>query len=512
MNALRLERAKRQATKAILNDPVLYAKERLGVELWGKQAEIARAVRDNRVVAIQSANGIGKSELFACLAAWWLERYEQSVVLVTGANWNAITNVLMPRVRTLIRRNEVFPEECIRQEKIVVSDTRYLVSRATNEPEGIQGLHSPNLLQLCDETSGVEQPIIDALKGNATGDNNRTVYSGNPLAPFGAFYDICTKGVRDSLPVFKVSAFEHPNVESGTEQIKGAVTRQSVEEKARDWCVRTTESDPSAVVLPWNGEAYIPDERFTARVLGQFPAMTQDAIFSRLLLERASAEPATGKPTAIGVDPARGEKGDEAVITLANASGVLQQIALRGQTLDQLTGRIVELRNDYAITNAVAVDCDGIGYYLVDNLRHHGVTCLDIHNGSRANDAERYFNLKAELYMSFKQALENGYRIPNDPKLLQQATAAKLEPNALAKKRVGSKDDYKKRTGESPDRLESAIYTYYVVSEAGTAMPPETYLPQEDHAHVRDFGGSIQDAPVYTSEGRQRLSDYMFGN
>lgn len=42
------------------NDPVLWAKDIAGIELWSKQRDIARSVQENQRSAIRAANGVGK--------------------------------------------------------------------------------------------------------------------------------------------------------------------------------------------------------------------------------------------------------------------------------------------------------------------------------------------------------------------------------------------------------------------------------------------------------------------
>jgi hypothetical protein len=61
-------------------DPVAWARDVLGVHLWSKQADIARAVVDHRQVAVQSAAGIGKA-------------LELGTVLPTPDGWTTMGDV-----------------------------------------------------------------------------------------------------------------------------------------------------------------------------------------------------------------------------------------------------------------------------------------------------------------------------------------------------------------------------------------------------------------------------------
>src|SRR6266571_4737071 len=55
-----------------LLDPVGWHRDVLGGTLWGKQREIARAVRDHRLVAVHSAQDVGKSYVAAVITCWWI--------------------------------------------------------------------------------------------------------------------------------------------------------------------------------------------------------------------------------------------------------------------------------------------------------------------------------------------------------------------------------------------------------------------------------------------------------
>lgn len=53
---------KRQAkVSQYVNDPVLWAKEYLGITLWSKQQEVAYSVRDNKSTAVKAGHGVGKA-------------------------------------------------------------------------------------------------------------------------------------------------------------------------------------------------------------------------------------------------------------------------------------------------------------------------------------------------------------------------------------------------------------------------------------------------------------------
>ena len=54
------------------DDPVAFLRDVLHWQPWSRQEEIAGLVRDCPLVAVRSANGIGKDALAARLALWWV--------------------------------------------------------------------------------------------------------------------------------------------------------------------------------------------------------------------------------------------------------------------------------------------------------------------------------------------------------------------------------------------------------------------------------------------------------
>ena len=70
--------------KNALRDPVLFATHILGLDLWPREAEILRAIRDHRRTAIKACHGVGKTFTLAVATLWWLARYPEGVVLMTS--------------------------------------------------------------------------------------------------------------------------------------------------------------------------------------------------------------------------------------------------------------------------------------------------------------------------------------------------------------------------------------------------------------------------------------------
>src|SRR5262249_2946344 len=86
-------------------DPVLYFRERFGIELWEKQVEIAYSVRDNRKTHCRSGHKTGKTLLAGGLILWFLECFPRSKVVTTSSTWSDVHTKLWGAVRHLYNTN-----------------------------------------------------------------------------------------------------------------------------------------------------------------------------------------------------------------------------------------------------------------------------------------------------------------------------------------------------------------------------------------------------------------------
>ena len=74
-------------TRRVLDDPILFSKEILGVELWSKQREILRALWDGNDVDVQSCHSAGKTKVAAVATLGWVAR-PGGLVLTTAPTWD----------------------------------------------------------------------------------------------------------------------------------------------------------------------------------------------------------------------------------------------------------------------------------------------------------------------------------------------------------------------------------------------------------------------------------------
>jgi phage terminase large subunit len=495
------------------NDPAAYLEERLGIQLWPKLIEICEAVRDYPFVAVKSANGIGKTHTVAGLVLWFLECFTPSRALTTGSMWGNLEDILWPRIKKFIHEKNLFPDARVNQTDLTIGPEHGAYAKSVKEPEALQGLHSEHVLQIVEEASGVEQLIADALDGNHTGGHARQVWIGNPIRVDGPFYEYCTGG---HYKVITVSALEHPNVVEGREIIKGAVTREDIEKRCfiKGWAKRVAPGTEGATHLFWLKEEgwVIGDERFQARILGEFPKQSSDSVFSGAVFREMAARHANmviEGSRALGVDVARyGD--DSTVIADLCPNGVVSLDERKGKSITETVGTVtakwkvngLDADGNSKLYQGVAVDDAGLGGGVTDGLRENNIEAMASVFGSAADDSERFANKKAELYWRFKEETESNpdYAIPDDADLIKQASEVKYKFDSKGRVAIESKADYKKRTGMSPDKLEAVLIGFWALTNSGPSSPPSSGSDSGD----RYSRGMAEEGYSFESHSRYR--------
>ncbi len=73
------------------------------------------------------------------------------------------------------------------------SERWFATAKTATKPENMQGFHEDHMLIVVDEASGVADPIMEAILGTLTGDDNKLLLMGNPNRIEGVFLMRSTK-------------------------------------------------------------------------------------------------------------------------------------------------------------------------------------------------------------------------------------------------------------------------------------------------------------------------------
>ena len=174
-------------------NPVLFAKEVLLFEPDNWQNEALMDLAQNPKVAIKSGQGVGKTGLEAVALLWFLCCFPYPRVVATAPTKQQLHDVLWSEISKWMGKSTLL-SAILKWTKTYVYMTGYekrwfAVARTATKPENMQGFHEDNMLFVVDEASGVADPIMEAILGTLSGENNKLLMCGNPTRTSGTFFD-----------------------------------------------------------------------------------------------------------------------------------------------------------------------------------------------------------------------------------------------------------------------------------------------------------------------------------
>jgi hypothetical protein len=254
-----------------------------------------------------------------------------------------------------------------------------------------------------------------------------------------------------------ISAFDTPNLEGltleellqlpdeelGQNVRPYLVTRRWVKEKYREW-------GPSHPL--WQ-----------ARVLGQFPMQSEDALFNLAWLEDAKYREVGDGAVSAGLDVA-GPGEDETALYVRRGPRI---VFFKAWSQPDPRGAVLAALQPFkAHLEELNVDSVGTGYYMALHLRDHGFPVNEVNVGTAASDPEKYVNLKAELYWSLRLRAESGELAGLvDEKTISQVAGLRYRHNSRGQIVIESKEEAKKRGVKSPDRAEALMLAFGKVND-----------------------------------------------
>lgn len=476
------ELAKQDPTRfqAWENDPVGFCRDVLGVKIWSKQVEVLLAVRDSRRVAVRSGHSVGKTFICACLVLWWLYA-RHGVVITTAPTWEHIETVLWRQIKSLRRDSKLYlpcASELQTEIRVDAEGTWFAKGLSTNQPQAFRGIHDPRLLVVMDEAPGVEETIHTEIGTLATGDENCILKIGNPTDTSGSFYEHFKN--PDVWRTMKISCLDHPNVVTGKELIRGAVTTSWVEEKRQEW-----------------GEGH---PFWYSRVLGDFPGITTRGVIPLLWVERSRdtemrdrALKQAGEqrvPTIGGLDVAR--YGDNrCVLTIRRGDAVIEQIAWGHKGLMETTGLAIKAIKDFGLATLV-VDSAGLGAGVVDRLLEQDYNVMAYNGGHSAFTKNSFANRRSEMWWHLRERFEKQRLwLPNTPArddhLTKDLVAPTYELSSAGRIRVETKEKLIERNVKSPDYADSLVLCFAIEEDPAEELQPKPDPAIQDPTQTNDL-------------------------
>jgi len=312
----------------------------------------------------------------------------------------------------------------------------FRVSRPESS-ETLAGVHSENVILICDESSAIPAQIFESAASSMSGEHATTLLLGNGTRATGFFFDTHNKLARD-WETRRISCLDSKRVSK--EFVAEIKSRYS--ENSNQWRVR---------------------------VMGLFPEADEDSIIPRHLVENSidrKVDP-VGGPVTIGVDVARFGQ-DSSAIALRQGNKLLGQVKTRrGLDTMQVAGwvrsEIDALKKKKLEIGDVCVDSIGLGAGVVDKLLEDGIDVRGINVSEAPSIKGQHLNLRSELWEKCKLWFEaRDVTIPNDEQLIAELCSVRYSFSSSGKIKVESKDDIRRRLGNnaSPDAADALILTF----------------------------------------------------
>ncbi len=416
-------------------DPVWFSENILGTPLWSKEKEILEAVRDHAEVAVRSCHASGKTFTSARVAHWWLISHEEAVVITTAPTFRQVKEILWREIRACAAKTPLYPKNAVLDTAIHISEKWFALGLSSDKAEQFQGFHSPHLLLIGDEASGIPEDIFQAMDGLTP---ERILLLGQPLHNQGRFADSFR---NPNVKKVHISAFDSPNVIEGKAVIPGLITQRDVNR------IKEHYGEDSDV--------------YRVRVLGEFPRADSDTLIALDEVERAMNREVNVLPQwekKLGVDVAR-YGNDRSALVVRHHEKVLRKDFYQGQDTMQIVGHTLRIAREERIAPYnVFVDVIGVGAGVADRLKEQGWAVNEVNVAESPKDTEHYANLRAEMYDKMKVWLKTA-QLPKDDDFYEMANV-KYKFTSKGQLLLESKEDMKKRGIDSPDVADALALTF----------------------------------------------------
>lgn len=474
------ERA-READPTWLEDAI---EDYLGITVTDAQRRICRTIVENEKVLVQTANGLGKSFILACITNIWLACLYPASALATSGTYPKLKRTFCKPVESLhdnALSGAGLPGKYKKSPPRIEIDgepMQYFEAASPKDAGELEGVHEGYTLGVIEEADkeDVDAETIDAMDSLVTDQRDRIVAIANPpqdeTNSINALYNDST------WEVIKLSSFESHNVqvELGNvdgELIDGLATLWKIKQ---DWQSFNDEEWPGVEAAR---TAHIHredlDERWYRRRAGVMPpsgAAKHRPIHVSDVNAAWNRDPdtVTDTPSAVAIDVAR--SGDMTVLAGPHGDDLRIHYKQQGTNHVEQESRLRSHLDDFGNFDG-AIDAQGEGSGLADRLCQAYPNMERFNAGAKAAEESEYYDRWAEGLHELGQWLRNGGSISDRrlrEELLVAARTVSFEEKHYSSRdatvlKATSKSKVKDQLGRSPDCLDAAYMA--ITAECG---------------------------------------------
>jgi hypothetical protein len=516
-------------------DPVLYARERLGLEIilphqqclmyavanrWERitpeMAALAHLKNPGqRFIAVTSGQKTGKTLSIIVLCLWHFECFAKSRSFMTAAIENQIRSVLWSELKKVMREAKARPQGNLSEDPArgLLSDdeSREIRGFTGRKIEALAGI-SGNLAYFIDEASHLEQPKAEVIEGNTAGGGDLgapILYTSQPTRSEGPFFD----AFHSKAAYATTMVFDSEEIAEYQARKKLVIPGMATLERVRGWKEKYGEDSPFYIV----------------RVKGGFLRNETGKIIAYHFITAAQLRHATAPEEGrlqIGIDCAgEGERGDEWAFSLVRGKKQVAKFEHRGKTtreaLEILRGLLATFRwadeipwvvidNEGPIGFEFFLMCAEVSERLKKDRPPESFEAFGVKaSGKAKREPNLYERRRDELWANLARWIREEGAIVTEQKLEDDLHCPDWVGTLDGRLKATPKDEMKERLrGRSPDRGDALALSVWNPAEwiDDTRVEAEQRAPAEHNAGFDAYTRSAVDpyALLGSSMGSRR--------
>ena len=425
------------------------------------------AIQVSRRTSVRSGHAAGKDYVAAVASLCFLYLNVPSKVINTAPTDRQVISIMMSEIARIYRNAKIRLGGELLAHKVSFDDPDWFLlgfKTKDKKPEDWTGFHSPNLMVVVTEASGIDQVTFDAIEGILTG-NSRLVLIFNPNRTTGEAYQSTRSPLYKGK--FKISCLNCVNVRAKKILIPGQVDWEWIDEKIRKpgWVVGIEENEVSkdSCDFKWEGKWYRPNDLFLVKIMGEFPRATEDTLIPLNWVEMANDRwqelKGKGEGTLkLGVDVAG--MGRDLTVFAFRKGNVIEKLKAYSKQDHMVT--VGRAKNELIKKEDITyVDSAGEGAGVFSRLIELKVNAVGVKASESAKgltdltEQRTFANMRAYLYWAVRDALDPAFggelALPPLDELTQDLTEVHWSTRSNGDIIIEEKDKIKKRLGRSPD-------------------------------------------------------------
>lgn len=473
------------------SEPFYFIEKTLGVKsLTAEQRSIVNSVWENKYTGVKSSPSMGKTFVSACVVLAFLFPNKDSKVITTAPTSRQVEDLLWSEIAALFNKAKIQLPGKLNTKDLVLGDKWFATGISTQprkEEESavkMRGYHAPQILVVVDEASGVHQVILEAVEDITSSDNSKVLMISNPTTRSCGFYKYCKS---PDTNVIEMPCFTHPNIIEKKEVIAGSISLSWIRKQINKHCEELGENNEQLSIgngqrndtFEFEGRVYKPNAVGMWRLLAKFPETSSDTLIDYVKIEDAMKRGKNNgnEPIHIALDVAR--FGDDMSVFCINDNMNFSFKTYYHFDIAKLTGEAAKLIKELKPAK-FAVDCDGIGAGVYDNLNEakendvfgYEFELVEVHPGGEPmelDQQEQFINRRAQMYWALRSDI-NLIKLEQNDELLDGLSSIKYFFNSKGKIQIEEKKEFKARLGRSSDYEDALVYCNFLKYEESSDM------------------------------------------